>query len=256
MKLLVGVKRVVDYAVKIRVLADKTGVDLNNVKMSLNPFCEIAIEEAVRLKEKKIANEIIAISIGPKACTETLRTALAMGADRGIHITTDLRADQEIQPLAVAKVFQFIAEREKVGAIILGKQAIDGDHCQTGPMCGALLGWPQCTFAASVTADPDNPGNWIIERETDTGTETLKVGLPMVLTADLRLNEPRYATLPNIMKAKKKPIEVLTALETGVDFAPRNKVIMVEEPPVRKAGIFVDNSDGLLDKLKNEASII
>jgi electron transfer flavoprotein beta subunit len=223
MKILVAVKRVVDYAVKIRVLPDKSGVELNNVKMSLNPFCEIAIEEAIRLKEKKIATEIIAVSIGPKACQESLRTAMAMGVDKGIHIDTNLRADQEVQPLAVAKAFKFLAMREKVDAVLLGKQSIDGDNCQTGPMTAALLGWPQCTFAAKIDGADGKvrvclsvfvvvlcpcftprlvlvSQSWLVDRETDNGTETLKVPLPAVITADLRLNEPRYATLPNIMK--------------------------------------------------------
>jgi len=252
MRILVGVKRVVDYAVKVRVLADKTAVDLNNVKMSLNPFCEIAIEEAVRLKEKKIATEVIAVSIGPKACQETLRTALAMGVDKGIHIDTgNMRTDQEVQPLAVAKCMKFIATRDKADVVIVGKQGIDGDNCQTGPMTAALLGWHQCSFAAAVNLQTGE-----IDRETDSGTEKLKVKTPVVISADLRLNEPRYATLPNIMKAKKKPIEVLTPADVGVDFKPRNTVIKVEDPPVRKAGITVDTVDALIDKLKNEAKVI
>lgn len=250
---MVGVKRVVDYAVKVRIAGDKKGVDLANVKMSMNPFCEIAVEEAIKLKEKKAAQEIIAVSIGPKQAQETLRTALAMGADRGIHIETDMRTDSEMQPLAVAKVFKHLAEKEKVNMVLLGKQAIDGDNCQTGPMTAALLNWSQCTFAAELAVD----GTSITaDRETDTGTEKIKLSLPAVITADLRLNEPRYATLPNIMKAKKKPIEVIKAADLGIDLAPRNTVVSVEDPPTRKAGIEVPDVDTLIDKLKNEASVI
>jgi electron transfer flavoprotein beta subunit len=255
MRIIVGVKRVIDYAVKVRVLPDKSGVDLKNVKMSLNPFCEIALEEAVRLKEQKIVTEIIAVTIGPKAGTEVLRTALAMGCDKGIHITTDERTDQNIQPLAVAKAFKMLAEREKAEMIIIGKQSIDGDNCQTGQMLAGLLGWSQCTFAAKLEINEDRK-TAMVERETDSGTETISITLPTVLTADLRLNEPRYPTLPNIMKAKKKPIETLTADEIGVDFTPQNIVIKVEDPPVRKAGSMVDSVDTLIDKLKNEAACI
>lgn len=197
MKLLVGVKRVVDYAAKVRVLPDKSGVDLSSVKMSLNPFCEIAIEEAVRMKEKKLASEIIAVSIGPKGNQETLRTAMAMGADRAIHITSEMRSDQDLQPLAIAKLLKAIAVKENVGLVVLGKQSIDGDNCQTGPMLAALLNWPQCTFAASLAIEGTSAKG---DRETDTGTEHMSFPLPAVVTTDLRLNEPRYATLPNIMK--------------------------------------------------------
>jgi len=253
MKILVGVKRVVDYAVKVRVAADKSGVDLSNVKMSINPFCEIAIEEAVRLKEKKIATEIVAISVGPKQCQETLRSALAMGADRAIHVSTELRTDQDLQPLAVARIFKALAEREKADLLILGKQAIDGDNCMTGPMTAALLGWPQCTFAAKVAIDGKAA---TLDRETDTGSETIALTLPAVITADLRLNEPRYATLPNIMKAKKKPLEILQTSDLGVDVTPKNIVVRVEDPPVRKAGVVVDSVDTLIDKLRNEAAVI
>jgi len=255
MKVIVGVKRVIDYAVKVRVLPDQTGVDLKNVKMSLNPFCEIALEEAVRLKEKKVATEIIAVTIGPKASQETLRTALAMGCDKGIHISTDDRIDQVVQPLAVAKAFKVLAEREQADMVIFGKQSIDGDNCQTGQMLAGLLGWSQCTFAASFDINSDKKSA-TVERETDNGTETLSIGLPTVMTADLRLNEPRYPTLPNIMKAKKKPIEALTAADVQVDFAPQNIVLKVEDPPSRQAGITVDNVDGLIDKLKNEAAVL
>jgi len=252
----VGVKRVIDYAVKVRVMPDKTGVDLNNVKMSLNPFCEIAVEEAIRLKEKKIATEIVAVSIGPKACQETLRTALAMGADKGIHIETEMRADQEIQPLAVAKTLKFIAERDAADLVIVGKQSIDSDSCQTGQMLAGLMQWPQCTFASSLEI-ADDKQSMKVSRETDAGSEDLQLSLPAVLTADLRLNEPRYATLPNIMKAKKKPIEAISADSIdGVDFAPQNEVLSVEDPPVRDAGIMVEDVDSLLGELKNTAKVI
>ncbi|KAJ1440532.1 electron transfer flavoprotein, beta subunit [Ochromonadaceae sp. CCMP2298] len=253
MRVIVGVKRVVDYAVKVRVLADKTGVDLNNVKMSLNPFCEIAIEEAIRLKEKKMVTEIIAVSIGSKTSQETLRTALAMGADKGIHIETSKRTDQEVQPLDVAKVLKFLAERDAADMVIVGKQSIDADSCQTGQMTAALLGWAQCTFASSVEVE----GKTLkVSRETDAGSEKLLIQLPAVITADLRLNEPRYATLPNIMKAKKKPIEVLSPADVGLDFAPQNAVVSVEEPPVRAAGIMVSDVDELIGHLKNTAKVI
>ena len=252
-KILVGVKRVVDYAVKVRIAGDKKGVDLANVKMSMNPFCEIAVEEAIRLKEKKFASEVVAVSIGPKQAQETLRTALAMGADRGIHIETSMRTDSELQPLAVAKILKHIAERDSMDMVLLGKQAIDGDNCQTGPMTAALLNWPQCTFAAQLETD----GNTITaDRETDIGTEKVKFNLPAVVSADLRLNEPRYATLPNIMKAKKKPIETISAEELGIDLSPRNVVVSVDDPPVRKAGVQVDSVDTLIDRLKNEAGVI
>jgi electron transfer flavoprotein beta subunit len=253
-KILVGVKRVVDYAVKVRIAGDKSGVDLANVKMSMNPFCEIAVEEAIRLKEKKVASEVVAVSIGPKQSTETLRTALAMGADRGIHIETDIRIDQDLQPLAIAKIFKYIAERDSMDMIILGKQAIDGDNCQTAPMTAGLLNWPQCTFAANL----DISDNTVTaDRETDKGTEKVSFKLPAVISADLRLNEPRYATLPNIMKAKKKPIETIAAADLeGIDLSSRNKIISVDDPPVRKAGIEVDSVDTLIDKLRNEAAVI
>jgi len=203
MRAIVAVKRVVDYATKIRVAVDKKGVDLANVKMSMNPFCEIAVEEAIRLKEKKVVSEVVAVSIGPKQCQETLRTALAMGADKGIHILTDARTDQDLQPLAVSKILKEIASRNEADMVIMGKQAIDGDNCQTGQMTAALLGWAQGTFAAEV--EVDTAAKTIkMSRETDSGTEDITVPLPAVITVDLRLNEPRYATLPNIMKAKKK----------------------------------------------------
>ena len=253
MKVLVGVKRVVDYAVKVRV-QNKT-VDLANVKMSLNPFCEIAVEEGVRLKEAKAADEVVAVSIGPKQCTETLRTALAMGCDRAIHVQTDLRTDyMELQPYAIAQLLQKVVEQEKSDLVLLGKQGIDSDCGQTGPLLAGFLGWPQVTFAAKVSVD----GSGIsVERETDSGTETISIpSLPAVVTCDLRLNEPRYATLPNIMKAKKKKVDTLVAEEMGVDLAPHNLVVEVFEPPPRKEGIMVESVDQLLDKLRNEAAVI
>lgn len=253
MKILVGVKRVVDYAVKVRV--SKGTVELANVKQSMNPFCEIAVEEAVRLKEAKTAKEIIALSIGPKQCSETLRTALAMGCDRGIHISTDLRTDyMDLQPFAVAQLFQKIAEKEQADLVLLGKQGIDSDCGQTGPLLAGMMGWPQVTFAAKV--EPNDAG-FLVERETDSGTESIQIkSLPAVITCDLRLNEPRYATLPNIMKAKKKPVETLNADEMGVDLAPHNTVLEVTEPPPRKEGIKVESVDQLIDKLRNEAKVI
>lgn len=254
MKILVGVKRVVDYAVKVRV--QNNAIDLANVKMSLNPFCEIAVEEAVRLREAKAADEVVAVSIGPKQCTEVLRTALAMGCDRAIHVTTDLRTDyMQLQPLAVAQLLCKIVEKEKSDLVLLGKQAIDSDCGQTGPMLAGLLGWPQVTFAAKLEAAAG--GGLVVERETDFGTETIKIpSLPAVVTCDLRLNEPRYATLPNIMKAKKKKVDTLAADELGVDLTPRNEVVEVFEPPPRKEGIKVEDVDTLLDKLRNEAGVI
>lgn len=252
MKILVGVKRVVDYAVKVRV--QNNTIDLNNIKMSLNPFCEIAVEEAVRLKEAKKADEVIAVSIGPKQCTETLRTALAMGADRGIHISTNLRTDyMELQPHAVAQIFQKVVEQEGSDLVLLGKQGIDSDCGQTGPMLAGLLGWPQVTFAASLETDGTA---MTVERETDTGTETIETELPAVITCDLRLNEPRYATLPNIMKAKKKKVDTIQADDMGIDLNPRNEVLEVFEPPPRKEGIMVNDVDELMDKLRNEAGVI
>lgn len=253
MKVLVAVKRVVDYAVKVRVAANKSGVELANVKMSMNPFCEIAVEEAIRLKEKKVATEVVAVSVGPKQAQETIRTALAMGADRGIHVTTDMRTDQELQPLSVAKLLAQIVDQEKPDLVIMGKQAIDSDACQTGQMLGGLVGYAQGTFASEVTVDGTSLS---VQRETDSGLETLGLKLPAILTADLRLNEPRYATLPNIMKAKKKKMDTVDAASLNVDLAPRNIVTAVEEPPVRSAGVKVEDVDQLLDKLKNEAAVI
>jgi electron transfer flavoprotein beta subunit len=253
MKVMVAVKRVVDYAVKVRVDKSGTGVDLSSVKMSMNPFCEIAVEEAVKLKEKKVAEEVIAVSIGPKQSQETLRTALAMGADKGIHVPTEARTDSDVQPLAVAKLLSNIAKKEGVDVIVMGKQSIDGDNCQTGPMTAALLGWSQCTFASAVSIEGQTG---TVDRETDAGSEKLNITIPCVITADLRLNEPRYATLPNIMKAKKKPIDTMTPEDLGVDMEPKNVILNVSEPPVRKAGIAVDDVDTLIEKLKNEAAVI
>jgi len=253
MKVLVGVKRVIDYAVKVRVAANKSGVELANVKMSMNPFCEIAVEQAIRMKEAKQASEVVAVSIGPKQSQETLRTALAMGADRGIHITTDMRIDQELQPLAVSKILAKVVEEEDPNLVLLGKQSIDGDCAQTGPMLAGLLGWPQVTFAAGIDVEGDK---FKVERETDAGTEILEVGQPAMVTCDLRLNEPRYATLPNIMKAKKKKIDTKGAEDYGVDLAPRYEVLEVSEPAARSAGIVVEDVDMLVDKLRNEAKVI
>lgn len=258
MKVLVGVKRVVDYAVKVQIQKG-VGVNLANVKMSLNPFCEIAIEEAVRLKEGKVAKEIVAVSVGPKQCTETLRTALAMGCDRAIHIATDLRTDYiELQPYAIAKIFQKVVEKEGSDLVLLGKQGIDSDCGQTGPMLAGFLGWPQVTFASKLTVNNDGGQSGItVERETDTGTETIRIpSLPAVVTCDLRLNEPRYATLPNIMKAKKKPVDTIQATDLGVDLSTHNVVVEVFEPPPRKEGVMVGSVDELLDKLRNEAAVI
>ena len=249
MKLLVAVKRVIDANVKVRVKADGSGVETANVKMAMNPFCEIAVEEAIRLKEAGKATEIVAVSAGPAACPETIRTALAMGADRGIHVATDV----ELQPLAVAKLLKAVVDKERPGLVILGKQAIDDDCNQTGQMLAALLGWPQGTFASKL-APAD--GRVTVTREVDGGLETVELKMPAVITADLRLNEPRYASLPNIMKAKKKPIESLTPAQLGVDPAPRLKTLRVVEPPKRKSGVKVKSAAELVDKLRNEAKVI
>src|SRR5450631_3426069 len=249
MKVLVPVKRVIDYNVKVRVKADQTGVDLANVKMSMNPFDEIAVEEAVRLKEKGKASEVIAVSIGPAQAAETIRTALAMGADRGILVKTE----GEVEPLAVAKILRAICDAEQPGLVIMGKQAIDDDSNQTGQMLAALLGWPQGTFASKVTIDGEA---LTVIREVDGGLQTVKLKMPAIVTTDLRLNEPRYASLPNIMKAKKKPIDDKTAADYGVDTKPRLEVVKTTEPPVRKAGVKVKTVAELIDKLKNEAGAI
>ncbi len=249
MKILVPVKRVVDYNVKVRVKPDQTGVDLANVKMSMNPFCEIAVEEAIRLKEKGAAEEIVVVSIGPAQAQETIRTALAMGADRGIHITTD----EAVESLGVAKLLAKVVEEESPELVILGKQAIDGDVNATGQMLAALLGWPQATFASEVEKTDDG---YNVTREIDGGLQTIKVSSPAIITTDLRLNEPRYASLPNIMKAKRKPIDAKTPADFGVDIAPRLEVLKVAEPAKREAGVKVESVAELVDKLKNEAGVI
>lgn len=249
MKLLVAVKRVVDYAVKIRVKSDGSGVELQNVKMSMNPFDEIAVEEAVKLKEAGTASEVIVVSIGPQKAQDTIRTALAYGADRGIHIATD----ETVEPLAVAKLLKAVVEEEKPDAVILGKQAIDDDCNQTGQMLAAMLGWPQGTFASKVAVAD---GKVDVTREIDGGLETVKLDLPAVITTDLRLNEPRYPSLPNIMKAKKKPLDSKKPDDYGVDISARLKVIETKEPPVRQAGVKVESVQELVDKLKNEAGVL
>jgi electron transfer flavoprotein beta subunit len=249
MKILVPVKRVIDAYVTVRVKADGTGVETANVKMSMNPFCEIAVEEAVRKKEAGVATEIVAVSAGPAPCQETLRTALAMGADRAIHIQTD----DALEPLAVAKMLKALVEKEQPGLVLMGKQAIDGDNNQTGQMLAGLLGWAQATFASKVEiAD----GAATVTREIDGGLETLKCKLPAVVTTDLRLNEPRYASLPNIMQAKRKPLETVSPVDLGVDTAPRVKILKVAEPAKRQAGVKVDSVAALVDKLRNEAKVI
>ncbi|KAL4421559.1 hypothetical protein ABPG75_010850 [Micractinium tetrahymenae] len=250
-RVLVAVKRAADYNARIRVKPDKTGVDLSNVKMSMNPFCEIAVEEALRVKEAKLAEEVVAVSIGPKGAADTLRTALAMGADRAVHVQTDL----EVQPLAVAKLLAAVARREQPGLFLLGKQAIDDDSNQTGQMLAALMGWPQATFASKLELDAAAK-KATVTREVDGGLETVRLALPAVVTADLRLNEPRYATLPNIMKAKKKPLAVLTPEELGVDASPRLETLSVEEPAKRKGGVILSSAAELVDRLRNEAKVI
>jgi electron transfer flavoprotein beta subunit len=249
MKVLVPVKRVIDFNVKARVKSDQTGVDLANVKMSMNPFDEIAVEEAVRLKEKGIVSEIVAVSIGVAQCQDTIRTALAMGADRGLLIQTD----QDLEPLAVAKVLKAVVAEEEPNLVIMGKQAIDGDNNATGQMLAALLAWPQATFASKLEIAGDKAR---VTREVDGGLQTLEVDLPAVVTADLRLNEPRYASLPNIMKAKKKVIDVRQAADYGVDLAPRLKVVKVTEPAKRGGGIKVESAADLVMKLRNEAGVL
>ena len=252
MKILVAVKRVVDYNVKIRVRSDETGVETANVKMSMNPFDEIAVEEALRLREAGKAEEVVVVSLGAQKCQETIRTALAMGADRGIHVLTD----DELQPLAIAKMLKVVVEREEPGLVILGKQAIDNDNSQTGQMLAGLLGWSQGTFASRIELDGSGGGAANVTREVDGGLETVALALPMVVTTDLRLNEPRYASLPNIMKAKKKPIDAVTPEELGVPADPRLNILSVREPPQRQAGVIVEDVAGLVDKLRNEAKVI
>jgi electron transfer flavoprotein beta subunit len=249
MKILVTAKRVVDYNVNIRVLADQSGVDLNNVKMSVNPFDEIAIEEAVRLKEAGKAEEVIVVSVGVSQCQEQLRTALALGADRGILVETD----EALQPLGIAKALKAVIDKEAPGLIITGKQAIDGDNSQTGQMLAALAGLAQATFASEIDLGEDSA---TVTREIDGGLETITVKLPAIVTTDLRLNEPRYASLPNIMKAKKKPIDIFTPADLGVDVSPRVKTLKVEPPAERAAGIKVESVEVLVDKLRNEAKVI
>jgi electron transfer flavoprotein beta subunit len=249
MKIIVAVKRVVDYNVKVRVKGDGTGVDIASVKMSMNPFDEIAVEEAVRLKEKGVANEVIVVSAGVAQCQETLRTAMAIGADRGILVETGA----ELQPLAVAKLLRTLVDQEQPGLIILGKQAIDDDANQTGQMLAALADLPQATFASKVEVAGDKVN---VTREVDGGLETLSLSMPAVITTDLRLNEPRYVTLPNIMKAKKKPLVIVKPEDLGVDVAPRLKTLKVAEPAERKAGVMVADVAALVDKLKNEAKVI
>ena len=249
MKVLVPVKRVIDYNVKARVKPDQSGVDLANVKMSMNPFCEIAVEEAVRLKEKGVATEVIAVSVGPTQAQETIRTALAMGADRGILIQSDV----DVEPLAVAKLLAAVAKEEGVDVVLMGKQAIDGDNNAVGQMLSQLLGWPQATFASKVEIAG---GKATVTREVDGGLQVLEVALPAVITADLRLNEPRYASLPNIMKAKKKEIAVKATGDYGVDVAPRLKVLKVTEPAKRSAGVKVETAAELVAKLKTEAGVL
>ena len=249
MKVLVGIKRTIDANVKVRVKADETGVETANVKMTINPFCEIAVEEAVRMKEAGTAEEVVAVTAGPEDARQTLMTALAIGADRAVHVI----ADQEIQPLAVAKVLKAVIEQESPGLVILGKQAIDDDSNQAGQMLAALLGWPQATFASNIAF---GDGEAEVTREIDGGLETLTVKMPAVVTTDLRLNEPRYASLPNIMKAKKKPVDVKTVEELGVDAAPRIEILKVAAPGKREAGIIVESVAELVDKLQNEAKVL
>ncbi len=249
MKVLTPIKRVIDANVKVRVKADKSGVELNNVKMAMNPFCEIAVEAAIRLKEAGTATEVIAVAAGTAQSQETLRTALAMGADRGILI----QEDGPLEPLAIAKLLKAVVEKEGPDLVILGKQAIDGDNNQTGQMLSALLGWPQGTFISKLEIGADGAK---VTREVDGGLESVSLKMPSVVTVDLRLNEPRYASLPNIMKAKKKPIETLTPADLGVDVTPRLEVLEVSEPPPRKAGVMVESAAELIEKLKNEAKVI
>lgn len=249
MRVLVGVKRVIDYAVKIRVKPDRSGVEMANVKMSMNPFCEIAVEQAVRMKEAGAASEVVAVTVGPAKSQETLRTALAMGVDRGIHLETN----ESLEPLAIAKLLREVVSKEEPNLVVLGKQAIDGDFNQTGQMLAGMLGWPQATFASEVNLEGDTLS---VVREIDGGLETVQMQVPAVVTADLRLNEPRYATLPNIIKAKKKKIDNMSVGDFDVDTTPRLKILSVEDPPVRAAGIKVEDVATLVDKLKNDAKVI
>ena len=253
MKVLVPVKRVIDYNVKVRVKADQTGVDLANVKMSMNPFDEISVEQAIRMKEKGQVEEIVVVSIGVEKNQETLRTALAMGADRAILVTATDNVENDIEPLTVAKILKGIVEEEKPGMVLLGKQAIDNDANATGQMLSALLGWSQATFASAVEIDGDKA---TVTREVDGGLQVIKVNMPAIVTVDLRLNEPRYASLPNIMKAKKKPMDTKTPADYGVDVTPRLSIVKVSEPPARQAGVIVGSVEELVEKLKTEAGVI
>jgi len=249
MKILVPIKRVVDYNVKVRPKADESGVDLNNVKMAINPFCEIAVEEAVRLKESGSATEIIAVTVGAENSQEQLRTALALGADRAILVETDL----EVEPLGISKVLKAIVDKESPNLIVMGKQAIDGDNNQTGQMLAALMNYPQATFASELKIEGEKA---VVTREVDGGLQTISINLPAVVTSDLRLNEPRYASLPNIMKAKQKPLDIIKSDDLGVDLNPRISTLKVSPPPEREAGIIVESVDQLVEKLKNEAKVI
>ena len=249
MKILIQIKRVVDYNVKVRPTSDESGVDLNNVKMAINPFCEIAVEEAVRLKESGVAEEIIAVTIGSSAAQEQLRTSLALGADRAILV----ESETELEPLGIAKLLKAVVEKESPDLVILGKQAIDGDNNQTGQKLAALLGYPQATFASELSI---SDGKATVTREVDGGLQTVSVNLPAIVTTDLRLNEPRYASLPNIMKAKSKPLDVMPVADFGIDITPRISTLKVSLPPEREAGVIVETVDELVDKLKNEAKVI
>ena len=253
MKVLVPVKRVIDYNVKVRVKADQSGVDLANVKMSMNPFDEISVEQAIRMKEAGQVEEIVVVSIGVEKNQETLRTALAMGADRAILVTATDNVESDVEPLMVAKILKGIVEEEKPGMVLLGKQAIDNDANATGQMLSALLGWSQATFASAIEIDGDKA---TVTREVDGGLQVIKVNMPAIVTVDLRLNEPRYASLPNIMKAKKKPMDTKTPADYGVDVAPRLTTVKVTEPPARQAGVIVGSVEELVEKLKNEAGVI
>ena len=249
MKILIPIKRVVDYNVKVRPTSDESGVDLNNVKMAINPFCEIAVEEAVRLKESGVAEEIVAVTIGSSAAQEQLRTSLALGADRAILV----ESEKELEPLGIAKLLKAVVEKESPDLVILGKQAIDGDNNQTGQKLAALLGYPQATFASELSI---SDGKATVTREVDGGLQTVSVNLPAIVTTDLRLNEPRYASLPNIMKAKSKPLDVMPVADFGIDITPRISTLKVSLPPEREAGVIVETVDELVDKLKNEAKVI
>ena len=249
MKILIPIKRVVDYNVKVRPTSDESGVDLNNVKMAINPFCEIAVEEAVRLKESGVAEEIVAVTIGSSAAQEQLRTSLALGADRAILV----ESETELEPLGIAKLLKAVVEKESPDLVIVGKQAIDGDNNQTGQKLAALLGYPQATFASELSI---SDGKATVTREVDGGLQTVSVNLPAIVTTDLRLNEPRYASLPNIMKAKSKPLDVMPVADFGIDITPRISTLKVSLPPEREAGVIVETVDELVDKLKNEAKVI